>query len=301
MNSRENTHPIFIVNCKGGIGNQLFQVFFVIAQHLEYGVNYAVNIEECPAFSHYLFFYANLKSPLSLTIPLLTYNENREPELHALETIGKRESVYFDGYFQDYRYFGKHTEKIKEILHIDWLREKLVARLQHKLDLSLDITRIMVHIRRGDYRNLTCYHPLLGKDYYIESIKHIMKTVEKNGPIHLFIFSQSRERQEDIQEIIGELNNYTKTWVDSIHYVRDYGLTDVEELLLMTWCSHFIIANSTYSWWGAYLSPHCDKIVCCPDVFFGHQLYYINTEGLYLQNWKRIPYRRLCECGEYNL
>lgn len=287
--------PLFIVNCKGGIGNQLFQVFFAISQHLEYGVHYAINIDECPKFSHYLFFFANLLSPDSLTIPPTKYIENREPELHALETIQKLETTYFDGYFQDYRYFHKHGESIKKILHIEWMREKVKHRIRHKVDFDDDSTRIMLHIRRGDYVGQTCYHPVLDTNYYIESIRCIMDSAVYAGkPVRLFVFCQ---KGENSREIVDAVSREVGEHIESIHYMADYCLTDAEELLCMTWCTHFIIANSTYSWWGAYLCPYREKVVCCPDAFFGHQLYYINTTGLYMDNWKRIWYKRICHCG----
>jgi hypothetical protein len=82
---------------------------------------------------------------------------------------------------------------------------------------------------------------------------------------------------------------------------------DYEELLVMSMCDHYIIANSTFSWWGAYLSSiynkNNERIVCFPDEFYNHQLYYLNIKGFCVKGWTQInawddanEYR--CKCYE---
>jgi len=287
--------PKIIVKCKGGIGNQFFQIFFAIAQSLQHGVEYGIYINDCSQFSFYFFFFVKLYSNLSLDNVI--YREKRENPLDAIDRVGNI-PVIFDGYFQDYRYFHNYANKIKDILHIDWLRENMANRIRHKIDFSLKRTRIMVHIRRGDYTSQPCFHHLLQNDYYRESMKTLMETIDTTQPIDLLLFCQSREGvDDDISQFVEDMNLLYD--FDKIYYVGDMQLTDAEELLLMTWCSHFIIANSTFSWWGAYLCPNADKVVCCPDLFFGHQLYYIETEGLYLPGWKRISHKVVCPCREW--
>ena len=66
------------------------------------------------------------------------------------------------------------------------------------------------------------------------------------------------------------------------------NLTEYEELLYMSNCDHFIIANSTYSWWGAYLSNNKNKIVICPNNWFGPELKHYNLCDLFPTDWIKI-------------
>ena len=75
--------------------------------------------------------------------------------------------------------------------------------------------------------------------------------------------------------------NITFTFVDT-------NIPDWTQMMMMSNCKHNIIANSTYSWWGAYLNPHPDKIVCFPSVWYRSELSHISTEGLQPDGWHCI-------------
>ena len=77
-------------------------------------------------------------------------------------------------------------------------------------------------------------------------------------------------------------------------------ITDVEELAAISHCDHNIIANSTFSWWSAYVNPSPNKIVCYPDEYFNHQLHYLSNAGLKVDGWTETkawnPAERKCAC-----
>jgi len=159
-----------------------------------------------------------------------------------------------------------------------------------------DIT-ISLHIRRGDYENLKCYFILLDEFYYKNALLHIfecLRTQGHNKRIHVICFSE-QQSQETAKQIIQSL----KTDRDILQYPTTFShfadisvnskLTDMEDLVVMSHCNHHIIANSTYSWWGAYINPSPTKIVCCPDQWYNHQLYYLSIEGFKSNGVVMIP------------
>jgi hypothetical protein len=114
---------------------------------------------------------------------------------------------------------------------------------------------------------------------------------------------------------------YVKNAIQQLQQVFPYMVfelveesSDWKQMILMSKCDHHIIANSTFSWWGATFStPHIltgapssvsssSKIVCYPSIWYGHQLYYINTLELFPNGWTKIVFREsemdksYCKC-----
>jgi len=117
---------------------------------------------------------------------------------------------------------------------------------------------VAIHIRGGDYirnKETSKFHGILSSDYYKKAIKIFM---EKLKGSKFFVFTDDAEYANTI---LNELKiNYV--------LVDQYNLADYEELILMSNFKNFIIANSSFSWWGAWLSDYEDKIVIAPSVWF---------------------------------
>ena len=130
---------------------------------------------------------------------------------------------------------------------------------------------VSIHIRRGDYENLSDYHVNLPESYYLDAMTCF------STDVRFIVFSDDIEwcKQKinlpntDVQFIIGESD-----WMD---------------LYLMSWCNHNIIANSTFSWWGAFLNTNKNKKVVIPDQWFGpSQPSNVNTKDLFPEEWKTV-------------
>ena len=165
------------------------------------------------------------------------------------------------GYFQSEKYFVDFEEKIRELFRCTSETE---ARLKNKYGDLLQGNTTSVHIRRGDYLNFSQTHPLLTKEYYIKAMSRIPQT-EK-----YLIFS------DDIPWCLNnfKLNNF---------YIVE-GEKDYVDLCLMSKCKNNIIANSSFSWWGAWLNENSDKIVIAPTDWFGTSVDH-DTKDLIPEGW----------------
>lgn len=163
--------------------------------------------------------------------------------------------AYLDGYWQSEKYF----EEIADIIRHD-LQLKTAPSGQNKtrLDQIEHCDAVALHLRRGDYvTNQTAnqHHGTTPLDYYYAGVKHLINTVKKP---HFFVFSDDPEWVKEHLRL-----DYPTTYVT--HNDPEHGC---EDLRLMSACRHFIIANSSFSWWGAWLSSHPKKIIIAPKRWF---------------------------------
>ena len=156
-------------------------------------------------------------------------------------------NILLQGFFPSYKYF----KDIKETLQTEFVpREPINETNSAMLAKIQAVNSVGVHFRRGDYA-LTGIHGILDRSYYERAIKHVSSGVEN---IELFIFSDEPE------------------WVEhNLHFDFPYHIVNFNkggssyfDLELMKNCKHNIIANSTFSWWAAWLNPNPEKIVVAP-------------------------------------
>ena len=160
---------------------------------------------------------------------------------------------YYDGYWQNYKYFIEYKNEILEAF-----RFKMPINEQSKLlaeELKNKSNTISLHVRRGDYLKAKNYAGLCGLEYYKKAIAHILANTQSPS---FYIFSDDIEWcKENISPLLG--NNEYK-YIDF-----NRGCDSPLDMMLMSLCHHNIIANSSFSWWGAFLNKHNDKIVCAPE------------------------------------
>jgi hypothetical protein len=153
------------------------------------------------------------------------------------------------------------------VLDLFEIDEETKEMLLQKYGDILNLETCSLHVRRGNYVERQQYHPLQTVEYYTKSIETIGKDK------HYLIFS------DDIQwckENLSFIEN--KTFVE--------GNKDYEDLYLMSFCKDNIIANSSFSWWGAWLNKNNNKRVIYPSVWFGNNGQI--TDGIGCVNWIRI-------------
>ena len=189
----------------------------------------------------------------------------------ALETTNA--PIYLEGYFQSEKYFNSI---FKNIVNEFSIKENPKPESKLMLDEIRGSESICVHIRRGDYVNnskTSAYHGICSMDYYARGIQAIASGLAEP---HCFVFSDEPEWVRKNFESV-----YQFTVVD-IH-----GLSEAhEDLRLMSACQHFVIANSSLSWWGAWLGQNTNKKVVAPNKWF--QDGGVDTSDLLPQNWIRL-------------
>lgn len=244
---------------QGGLGNQMFQYALVrnisLLRNVEYKVyGNRLGLARSPREFELYRFGIKLSEDNGEFKKVLTENSiEYEPALKevALNLVDK--NIEYDGYFQDVRYFEENKKQILK----DFTWDKKLLSENTLLYESISVVplnrkreTVAVHVRRTDYLNSDSVMVNLEVDYYNES----MKMIKKQYPNAYFICFT-----DDVEWCKSNLN-----WIDEI---APYTL-GTETMYLMSLCKHQIIANSTFSWWAAYLNKNKKKIVICPKKWF---------------------------------
>lgn len=184
------------------------------------------------------------------------------------------DNVYLDGYWQSERYFADMADTIRADFQVRHAPSAANAEWLQRIGDSLSVS---IHVRRGDYVSNPAankFHGTCGLDYYERAIADIRARVD--GEPVFFVFSDDPDWTRDNLNFAGCVQ----------HFIRDNdAATNYEDLRLMAACRHHIIANSTFSWWGAWLNPRADKTVIAPARWFAETR---DTSDLLPQEWVRL-------------
>lgn len=276
---------------RGGLGNQLFQIFATISCAIEnkipFGFLYSETLGGNGSILRYTYwnnFLGSLKPFLFKTMPINTLGFKEEgfhykpivklPEITESMNFQK---IVLMGYFQSYKYFEKYFQHISRLIHLDEQQNKY--RSEHTSQA------ISLHFRLGDYKNLGYFHPIMSVDYYKNSLQHIIDTTNKKD--HQIIYFYEKADYDDIMRSVQQLQ---EAFPDCVFQDADptSELADWEQLLKMSCCQHNIIANSSFSWFGAYFNSNLDKIVCYPKKWFCGHGEHIITDDLFPPTWKGV-------------
>lgn len=277
---------MIIVNIKGGLGNQMFQ--YAAGRCLANRLNAQLKLDTD--------FYAQCKNSsatsrdfqldkLSLKVIIATKSEvdqikytQKNTFLRYFRKLSRykqalsknyfRENTpcfdhnffrcvdgtYLDGYWQCEKYFLE----IEKIIRTEFLPAERLSGINMELANQIrSVNSVCIHVRRGDYvsdAKTNAYHGICSLDYYKKAIEHITARVDNPS---FFVFSD-------------DINWVKKNLIVPYHHVlvNNGASQDYIDLRLMSLCKHHIIANSSFSWWGAWLGYHSGQIVIAPQKWF---------------------------------
>ncbi len=279
---------MIIINLNSQLGNQMFQyalarklqtlgrkVKFDTRYYLQYPDHYALDV-------------------FPVTVDLASGNEigkerderRTYPARLRRKLFGKRKSIfsevesrslmykpdilqlkhgYVDGYWQSEKYFSD----IRTIILKDFTFPPVNDTKNRELiDRISEQTTVSIHIRRGDYAN---GFPMMTPQYYENAINYFESVYNE---VYFLVFSNDMDwAKQNLQFSQGEFVDWNT------------GKDSWKDMYLMTQCNHHIIANSSFSWWGAWLNTKQNKEVLAPDIWFYHQ----ETPDIYCEEWKIMP------------
>jgi hypothetical protein len=206
--------------------------------------------------------------------PRATYSERHfqfDPNFFAL---GRSISLY--GYFQSELYFADIADKLRDYFQPrDWLGSQAQAMADA---IGRSDMPVSVHIRRGDYvksAETARVHGSLGVAYYRKALQVLQGALTSRMTV--FVFSDDSADAEAMLDFVPS---------DNLVHVRGDPNRPWEDMALMARCRHHVIANSSFSWWGAWLNSSADKIVIAPREWFTPgELRQRNTCDLYPGGW----------------
>jgi len=252
----------------GQLGNQLFQ----IATTLSYAAK--LNVEaKFPKWKYNQFVENKIDDSL-------TAEDFQKFEYACIETQFNYKSVtvadnsYLQGYFQSEKYFKEH----KKLIHHHFFPSiDILKQIYAKYGNILDKKICSIHVRRGDYLERSNYHTNLGvTDYYKDAIKLMNPLVE-----NFVVFS------DDIEWCKTNIYNYHEQYRSNKKFIFIEGNSEFFDLSFISLCNHHIIANSSFSWWGAYLGKDSNKRVIAPKNWFGKD-FVGKWDDIYCNDWNVI-------------
>ena len=289
-----------IIKLQGGLGNQMFQYaiacilgeknevpvlldksFFDLKEkkpghtprRFELNIFEVVNPEPTkadlktffePSLINKFRKFFGVSSPMMYFDPSLNFHP---------EVLNLKSPVFLRGYFQSYKYYQDHEIFVKDIFKFPV--EQLDEKNKEILRKISNSTTVSIHVRRGDYVNDKAtkeFHGNCDVNYYLNALRLI---ASENNNLSLVLFSDDSKW---VKEKLSHLP-YPKIFIDHNKDAESW-----KDMFLMSCCNHNIIANSSFSWWAAWLNENLGKTVIAPRQWFANR----ETKDLIPSEWIQI-------------
>ena len=286
----------------GGLGNQLFQVFAALAAAIRNGDTcYFLYTLRDASGKRATYWNTLLHSLTPMTVLSTQANVQRFMQLPVHQepafrynklpskTAMNATPLKLVGYFQSDKYFADVRDEMYDKLQLREQQQHIRAMFTESSWFSSDAgtATVAMHFRIGDYAHIQEAHPVLVPGYYQRALKHIVDRVSGTDKINVLIFGEARDNAVIVDHMQQLRADPAFSARCRFHKVPDM-IEDWKQMLLMSVCDNNIIANSTFSWWGAYLNQNPGKVVCYPSTWFGPALQKHDTRDLFPAVWVKI-------------
>lgn len=245
------------------MGNNLFQLAAMIGYARKHNLRYCIPKSTiAPNIWPNWFDYLSSDCEGHLKNPV--YIKQAEHFYEAIPAPVDNVDYVMEGYWQSYKYFDFCIDEVRKVFGFDYSFRKYECA---------------IHIRRGDYvTEFSDKHPAVTEQYLDLAIKKMMHLNQRKS--YFIFFSDDPDWAE----------NYAKSRF--VTYYVSRNRTPMEDFKLMMGCGDFIISNSSYSWWAAYLNANTNKTVITPseDNWFGPGNAHLDCSTLLPPDWHRINY-----------
>jgi hypothetical protein len=242
----------------GRIGNQMFQIAAIIG--LAKSRNIKAKFPKWYCNYEHIYFSDYFKNKIDETLDIsLIKHRYKEPKFEYGLIPKYTEPVDLLGYFQSEKYFQNCISEIRNYFEP---KDSLINKINDKYKNELSGLTCSIHIRRGDYVG-SRVHDVCNINYYNKCITHM-----KNLKVDKFLILS-----DDIQ--------WCKENFIGNEFIFIEGNSTIEDLFIMSLCTHNIIANSSFSWWGSWLNKNPNKIVCAPSKWFADSSSIKQYESIY--------------------
>jgi hypothetical protein len=276
-----NSIGVVSIKIQGGLGNQMFQLAGTYVYAKQNNGKLLVLRNKIESDGRPLYWdniLYRFQEFLVDTLPncLEQWYESGPTEFNIIPSLPSN-GIFLNGYLQSPKYFGDYTEEIRELFKPS---PNTMSNIQSRFGLLLKNKDriVVVHARRTDYlkdQDIINYHGPLSIDYYNEAIKKMSNEIE--DPIFILAADDSSFWGSVINEL-PQLNNR------NIYILDDDN--EIITLALLQQFQYFIIANSTFSWWAAWLSKDTKKVIA-PAKWFGPTGPQ-NYKDIYMPSWELI-------------
>ncbi len=293
---------MIISELNGGLGNQMFQYACGRAKALQLNTELSLDIstlQKGVTTKHFTarpyeldIFAANASvanaqelvkfSPQSIPLKvwykwIKKFRNYTEPSFNYDDAINNlKGNIYLRGYWQTEKYFSKYENKIREDFEFIKPKNALTISLEN---IIINSKAVSVHVRRGDYVSsptANSFHGVAGLRYYEEAMQEIEKLI---GEPAYYLFSDDTAWVKE---------HLVKERKDIVVVEHNYAKDSWQDMYLMSKCKHNIIANSSFSWWSAWLNRSANKVVIAPKLWFANGEKNEQTQDLIPTTWIRL-------------
>lgn len=287
-----------IIRIFNGLGNQMSQYAFYYAKkkqhplstffitnkydsenvHNGYELDKLFGIKSCRLKEHLLYYvYESLFRPL-LGYRLLNHiaceikeKPNYDYDSFFLEQSFKFGFNFFWGGWHSEKYFAEYRQELRDRIFVFNVAMLNTRSKEWKEIIDKDVVSCSLHVRRGDFLKDKKWANAISPNYYEEAISYMKEQLRQ--PPTFYVFSN------DIEWCRKKFGETGFCYIDC-----NKGMDSWQDMYLMSRCRNHVNANSSFSWWGAWLSPHEESITICPKAFIATMV----TKDVYPEDWVKI-------------